>query len=126
MHLAKPCCEPVMETSSPQQDARQHHAEEGDAVAERVGVFAVHPTHRLGVPSGSHAGWLKRSAHSSSLAYRLSSAASIGLNAPSTASPPWEGRHDDGPSNDARTATDGGDAQMFGADKEDRSRGQSD
>ena len=39
MHLAKPCCEPVMETGSPQQDARRTPLEENGRVA--VGVFSL-------------------------------------------------------------------------------------
>ena len=101
-----------METGSLEQAgiARRHRWR----TAAWLSGFLLPLTPRLGVPGGSHAGWLRRSAHSRSLAYRLSSAGSIGLHrAPH---PPWEGRYDDVPPMTRRTATDGGDEQMFGAE----------
>ena len=53
MHLAKPCCEPVMDTGSPD---RMPADTAGRTAAWLSGFLRVHPTHRLGVPGGSHAG----------------------------------------------------------------------
>ena len=87
-----------METGSPSRMPANTTRKKGTRSGACRG-FGCHPTPDLGCPAARVPGWLRRSAHSRSLAYRLSSAASIGLNPPSTAS--WEGRHDDRPSNDA-------------------------
>ena len=55
MHLAKPDPHPAVTPGGDRMPANTTR-NKGDAVAERVGVFWVHPTHRLEAPGGSHAG----------------------------------------------------------------------
>ena len=90
------------------------------------GFFAVHPTHRLGVPGGSYTGVAKTV--SAFKQPRISAVVGRFDRAQRTEHriPPGKAATMTVPPMTRRTATDGGDEQMFGADKQDRSRDQSD
>ena len=104
-----------METGSLEQDARRHRWKTGHGRVACRG-FCCHPTPRLGVPGGSHAGMAETV--SAFKKPRISAVVGRFDRAQRTEHriPPGKAATMTVPPMTRRTATDGGDEQMFGAE----------